>query len=550
MRKAILRCLLVVLGVGVAASTALASSSQKATAASNQVIGTSDVCSPDSCKKPAPDADPNATLSLGTIGAPAEWDVHNGRSPAQDQIFMSPVYDELLQLDAQGVPKPELATSYKMSKNQETMTLQLHKGVTFADGSPFNAKAVVVNEAYAKKTKGLGATNLASNFVKSVQATGPFTVVFHLSKPNPTFPINLAYNYSIGGMASPKALTTDPKSLATKPDGSGPYQLVSENVTQVTFKKNPSYWNKPQWEQLPQTLVFKQITDDNTRLAAVQTGQLDGGYEYNPIPGIDKFVAKSKGQIVKFAIPQTFNDALMLLNYKAPALRNADVREAMSLAINRGAICKNIYLGTCTPAIQPLSKGTLGYVPGLPYTSASFNPSKAKQILAKSGVASSDLALTMFAPQDPLAEKLDPVVQSELNAVGFNITLKPVPTPLAPTDWGEGQADMWLSNVSGNPNVNETLQNDYLIPPNMPGGSDPKLTPVFNKANAAPIGSAARSKGLQAVSKYVTNNHVDIIIGQVPNVYLPRSFVGGMSTMATAQIGIAYQARYLYVKKH
>jgi len=546
MRKAVFRSAVALL-VGLGATTvgcmaALASPTARRPAP--------ETCTPVKCTAPAADAKANAILRLATIGAPGKWDPHNGRSPAQDQIYMSPVYDALLQLDGEGAVRPELATSYKMSPDQKSLTLQLRTGVKFHDGTPFNADAVVANENYALATGGLGATLLKANGVTSVTATGPYTVVFTLSAPNPTFPINVAYDYAIGGMVSPTVLKNNPESLATTPAGSGPYTLESSNVTTVTYKKVPSYWNVPQWKQLPLKVQFQQITDDNTRLAAFETGQIDGSYIQLPLAGLDNLIKNSGGNIVKYTSDIALGNAEIQLNYKTPALQNVKVRQAMSYAIDRKAICDKIFLRLCTPALQPFSKGTIAYDPKSEWTPASYNPTKARQLLAESGVPGSQLSLTLLSSNEPLIQRLSAFLQSQLNSVGFNITLVPVASTLSVTQWQTGQQDMWVSTVSGNPNLNGLMLDNFITPVRMPGGTDPGLVPVFNRADQQLLGTKQRATAFQKVAAYIAQNAVNIVLGHVPATYLVKSYVGGMDTMVTAQIGIAYQIRYLYVRKH
>jgi len=135
---------------------------------------------------------------------------------AVDPFFQLPVYERLLTV-AQGVNGlkvvPQLAKSYTVAPDGRSITLELLSGVTFQDGTPFNAAAVKTNFARAQGPDSLVASKLKA--VKSVDVTDPTHVVINLTQPDPAFVWTLATGTATM-MVSPAAFNTD---LSAKPVG-------------------------------------------------------------------------------------------------------------------------------------------------------------------------------------------------------------------------------------------------------------------------------------------------------------------------------------------
>src|ERR1700677_3006220 len=172
------------------------------------------------CSSPAssPSAKPTSNISGvpgvktgGTITV-LEGDGYSGDWPdgifwptdktgSANQDFFDAIYGQLFDLGANGAIEPDLATSYSFSPNAETVTIQLRHGVTFSDGTPFNAQAVVWNwdedlgpvavSNAVELNWDLARVNPAdpTSAIKpgDIVATGPYTVVVHQDLPNASF---------------------------------------------------------------------------------------------------------------------------------------------------------------------------------------------------------------------------------------------------------------------------------------------------------------------------------------------------------------------------
>src|SRR5580704_18953113 len=157
----------------------------------------------------------SSTLTIGVI-TPATTFEAPDMNWGNESLYNQAVYDSLLQVSPAGVIEPHLATAWSYNAAKTVLTMTLRTGVTFTDGTPFNASVAVKNlEAFQK-----GTSNNAADLVNMASATAasPTKLVIRLKQPDPAF---LTYlGEAAGSQESPKAWTSP--TAATVPVGSGP----------------------------------------------------------------------------------------------------------------------------------------------------------------------------------------------------------------------------------------------------------------------------------------------------------------------------------------
>src|SRR6478609_2336001 len=136
------------------------------------------------------------------------------------------LFDSLVYLDHQGQPAPWLARSWRISEDGKVYTFRLREGVTFSDGTPFDAEAVRVNLQRIRDpaTRARMTTAYIAPYMEG-KVVDAYTFEAHLSEPYTPFLHVLAQAWF--GMYSPKAILQSAKSLAERPVGSGPFVLES-----------------------------------------------------------------------------------------------------------------------------------------------------------------------------------------------------------------------------------------------------------------------------------------------------------------------------------
>src|SRR4051812_39098654 len=189
--------------------------------------------------------DPNATLIYFDAVSNQTLDPQepqNNSSFAQGVLMA--VYDSLVRLDPSGEPKPGLATAWHYNEDLTEFTLTLRQGVTFHDGTPFNAAAVARN---LKRSMALGnragaATVETMTQIAAVEVAGDDTVRLRLKGPSGQMP------YQLGGqpgmMISPAALTDNAFGATLKPIGAGPYRVQNfESNIRTRMQRYDAYWD-------------------------------------------------------------------------------------------------------------------------------------------------------------------------------------------------------------------------------------------------------------------------------------------------------------------
>ncbi|MBW1946924.1 MAG: ABC transporter substrate-binding protein [Deltaproteobacteria bacterium] len=278
--------------------------------------------------------------------------------------------EALTTVDRHGRIVGQLAESWSVAEDKLTWTFILRKGVKFHDGSLLTPEAVAVNLNRSIEKKGV----LSRTPVTRVKPVGKDQVRIVTKQPFAPLPAYLAH-YSCG-ILSPKSF--DLKGQVVDIIGTGQFLLfASEGGKVFRFKAFPDYWGeKPRIAETSYTAVPK----GETRGFMVEADQAEMGFTLSPMAA-DKIRASGKADIVAMTIPRTRQ---LMINCSSPFFSDVRVRRAMSLAINRPAIAKNILRHPDSAATQLLAPVIgLWHEPGL--AQLEYDPVKARALLAEAG---------------------------------------------------------------------------------------------------------------------------------------------------------------------
>jgi peptide/nickel transport system substrate-binding protein len=353
----------------------------------------------------------SSTLTLGVI-TPATTFEGPDMNWGNESTYNQAVYDSLVQASPAGVIEPHLATAWSYNAAKTVLTMTLRTGVTFTDGTPFNASVAVKNlDAFAK-----GTSNNASDLVNMTSATvvSPTELVIKLKQPDPAF---LTYlGEAAGSQESPKAWSSP--TAATVPVGSGPYELDTKATvvgSSYVFTANPNYWDKP--EQHYSKIVMNVYTSATTVLDAIEGGQVNAAntFDDTTIPQI---------QNAGFTVyPLELNWAGLSLFDRSGTmsgpLGNVKVRQAINDAFDRTALLKDMSDGYGSVTTQVFPTDSPGYETSL-NSYYSFDPAKAKQLLAEAGYPH---GFTLAMPSITVAfgEATYALIQAELANIGIKV---------------------------------------------------------------------------------------------------------------------------------
>jgi peptide/nickel transport system substrate-binding protein len=420
------------------------------------------------------DVDRDATFAWGYSTGADSLDPAKSTSSFQ-YMFFSPLYDSLVYRTSQGELEPGIAESWELSEDGTTFTLHLAEGRTFHDGTPIDADAVKANlERYINLE---GSTIVGLERVEAITAPDERTVVLEVSSQGGRLPAVLSDR--AGMMLAPSTFDTDAVDRA--PVGSGPYTIDSFGDAVVSYARWPDYHDVD--DVGPARIEIHVLPDDNTRLVAVRSGQLDATF----IRPSQRAEAESAGlQVV--AGPRNFVYSLSL-NTTHPALAEADVRKAISHALDREGINAGVYDNGCPATLQPYPIGFWANNPDITVEEyGAYDLERARELLASAGYPDG-FDMSIGAPSITTYTGLLELVQGALAEIGINVTPVVQESVQFAADVGEGKHEAWIGPVeTGRPDVLTFWQTAY-----MPGGrgnigdySPPGFQELFAQAAEAP----------------------------------------------------------------
>jgi len=375
---------------------------------------------------PAIAADLNIGLAASTTSMDPQFYVGGANSAMARNIF-----DGLVNQDQLQHITPALAVSWKVI-DDTTWEFKLRPGVKFHDGSDFTAKDVIASihrVALASKNSPSAYTPYV-NDIADVTEIDPLTVKITTKAPAPLLLNNLSRVAML-----PARLENIPSSTLNGGQdviGTGPFKFVSWTPDdKVVLARNDQYWGeKAQWDNV--TLrVFK---NSSARVAAMLSGDVD---MIESVPTADaRNIAKQPtlhsesvaGNRILYLHPDQDRDESPFA--KGPdgknPLKNQQVREAMSLALNRQAIVDRIMDGQGVAASQLVPKGYFGYDPQI--AAPVYDPAKAKQLLAAAGYPNG-FTLTFHASNDryPNDSKIAQAIGQMFSRVGIKTDVVTMP---------------------------------------------------------------------------------------------------------------------------
>ena len=255
-----------------------------------------------------------------------------------------------------------------------------------------------------------------------------FTV--DLSQSDSAFATKLGYS---GFYPMPESFYKDPKAFGESPVSDGPYKFDSwDHDKEIKLVKNPDY--KGNRKVNNGGVTFKIYTDANAAYADVQAGNLD---VMDTVPSADSKTFESDSSVVPYnkagSVIQTFTIPSDLEHWKTSTEEGQLRRQALSMAIDRQAICDKVLNGLGTPAVEFTSPKTPGYSDSLKGNeNLKYNKKKAKELWEKANAISpwtSDDKLTFSYNADGGAKPIfEAVVNSVKNTLDIDVTTNPVPT--------------------------------------------------------------------------------------------------------------------------
>jgi peptide/nickel transport system substrate-binding protein len=370
------------------------------------------------------------TLIYALATEPTTLDPHRAGMIVETRVIVS-IFERVFHVGENGEILPWLATDYRLDEDGKSYILTLREGVTFHDGTPFNAEALEYNlsRILDPETQANGPSKLLP--YSSSDILDDYTIRLNLDSPSSLFLTNLSQVFIV----SPTAAKQSKDQFGTSPVGTGPFIFESWDED-IIVKRNPDYaWGsdsvKNQGPAYLDQIIFKIVPEESTRVGGVQSDQVDLAESIPP----QNYVELEKDPTV-----QVFKKPAPGLAYTlffVPAnepWEQLELRQAIVAGVDVKAIIQTIYLGVYDQAFSPLT-------PGFPFYDESldgidrYDPEKAKRLLDEAGwkvgadgIREKDGRRLTFSYGDssPNREKRNDVaffIQNQLKEIGVEVNV-------------------------------------------------------------------------------------------------------------------------------
>jgi len=456
------------------------------------------------------------TLTVGATLEPASMDPWHNTAASIPQVLLYNVYETLVKVDSTGGIKPLLAQAWEVSPDRTTYTFHLNPAAKFASGAPVDAAAVVANinrlKTDAKITETLRA-QLA--VVAGAEATGTDQVQINLTRPSLMWLYDMS---STLGMILDPAFTGD---LATASAGSGPYAVKTHTQGEsVVLTNNTKYWGNPaRFDEV----TFRYSTDPNPQVASMLSGDLDVISNLQSPDALSQFADASQ---FTTTTGTTNGEVVLGLNHDNKALAKLEVRQALTMAINRRDLIDTVWNGQGT-LIGSMAVPTDPWYEDLSGTNP-YDPAKAKALLKDAGYAPNTLSLRLRVPVVPYAVKSAQFVASQLRDIGVKVTVE------------ELDFSRWLDEVFTKGDYDMTIVahveardlGKFANPKYYWHYNDPKFAQLYTAADEA-TSEEQGDELMKQATKYLADQAAAIWLFALPNLVITKSTITGVAQNAT-----------------
>ncbi|MDJ0684627.1 MAG: ABC transporter substrate-binding protein [Alphaproteobacteria bacterium] len=371
-------------------------------------------------------------LTIGLASEPTAMDPHFHNLGPNNAVARH-IYDNLINQDDKQRLTPGLAVSWAPIDDL-TWEFKLRQGVTFHDGSAFNADDVICSFTRAPDVPNSPSSFGTYTKGKTAVRIDDFTVHFKTAEPYPLMGNDLS-TISIVSDTVGCGATTEEFNAGTAAIGTGPFKFADYKPGEaITVTRNDDYWgDKPVWSEVE----MRPIKSGPSRVAALLAGDVD------MIAGVPTTDIQTLGENADLQLSQGVSNRVIYLHMdqfrensphvkangggdiKNP-LMDVRVRKAISMAINRDAIVDRVMEGVAIKAGQLLPEGFFGVSPNL--QPVEYDPEGAKALLAEAGYGDG-FEMTIHGPNDRYINdaRIAEAIGQMLTRIGIKTSVETMP---------------------------------------------------------------------------------------------------------------------------
>lgn len=335
------------------------------------------------------------------------------QNDSRSKVILNNIFDTLIYRNLDLELEPMLATSWE-AIDDTTWEVTLREGVVFHNGESFDAEDVKFT-LERPLDPDLGSP-LGSRFsvIEGVDIIDEFTVQINTTAPYPLLPARLSEWYII---PNEYFSANDQEMVSVSPVGTGAYTFVEWVLDDhLTLEANNDYWRGTPDIQ---SVTFRPIPENSTRVAALQAGDVDLITE---VPAFRQADVNSADNLDVRPVRSTYFQYVALDGTKNPVLADVRVRQAIQYATNVPEIVEVLFEGSAEQVSIPLAHGVFGNDGSLePYP---YDPDRARVLLEEAGYPDGitfalDAPVGRYAQDREVAEAL----VGQWAQVGINVEL-------------------------------------------------------------------------------------------------------------------------------
>ncbi|WP_323008400.1 ABC transporter substrate-binding protein [Paracoccus sp. (in: a-proteobacteria)] len=448
------------------------------------------------------------SITLAMVLEPPNLDPTGGAAAAIDEVVYANVFEGLTRIGPDGSVQPGLAESWQAEDGGKSYVFHLHPGVTFHDGSAFDAQDVIFSLDRARAPDSTNAQKALFEGIETVEAVDPTTVRVTLKAPDGGFPFKMAWGDAV--MVDEASI----HNIATKPVGTGPFRFGEwRQGDHIRLDAFDGYWGE---KPALKTATFRFISDPSAAFAAMMAGDIDAFPIYPAPETLSQLQADPRFKVL---VGTTEGETILAMNHKNPALADIRVRQAIAHAINRQEIIDGAMFGYGTPIGTHFAPHHPDYVD---LTGKSqHDPEQSRKLLAEAGAE--NLTLRLALPPTPYARRGGEIIAAELRAVGIQ-------TQITNMEWAQ-----WLEQVFKNADYDLTIishvepmdidiygRKDYYF-----NYRNPAFDEVMTLLNAA-TEPADRSALLKQAQEILAGDYANAFLFQLAKTGVAKAEIEGL----------------------
>jgi len=362
-------------------------------------------------------------VTIGLALEPPHLDPTATNAEATDQVTYANIFEGLTRIDETGAVRPALAHSWTVSEDGRVYTFELREGVTFHDGTAFDAWDVEFSLDRARAEGSTNAQRWLFSSISRVEVLGPLRVRIHLEQVNTDFLTFLGWGDAV--IVAPETADANKKA----PVGTGPFRFARwKRGDSIALARYDAYWGAA-----PPLAgaTFKFVANPAAAFAALMAGDVDAFPNYGAPETLFLLEDDPSFSVV---VGSTQGEVILAINNTRPPFDDRRVRRAIAHAINREELIEGAMFGHGTPIGSHFSPLHPAYVDLT--DRYAYDPARARALLAEAGYADGFKAKLKLPP--PLyARRGGEILAAQLRRVGIEADIESV-------EWAQ-----WLDQVYG-----------------------------------------------------------------------------------------------------